>query len=600
MQQTVKYTFTQQIGSFLSDDNIQAVKKSNDPKHAWSVVSWKELTFRDRKFDGITHPTTLQNSWFNRPFNDKNPYTLIDKARYAIQIICGIADLGVIPVSYIYDFPLGFVTPRLYLKDRGHTTHILSDPKNLKLTAKQWAQTIVRLRERPSTNVENIIANIERKLSKNKNNSAVYSLDDMLSDTDRERLNSMEVVVKTSIESMNNHKDEMAYINNTQNKWTPHTYGMLELVTNVVMDESSKLSVDEVYSYVSNCDVFLGHGTGRLFEGRRKTVSELVSHEDEILWYWVGCRLDNPKDRKSRYASFENTEDIEFRKKIYGMIASNTKITTKKMIEYAKFIQDVGSIPKWTQLITTIEDTNNRIEELRGKSSAGAGNVSDLTPTSPRAAMRWIDMIYDIWSESASDIDANHVVTRVVNRAVDMLEIGINGQIEDNPIVTNLTARKTGRNCREENFYTPLQEEMTKEFKNEVVSGRAMKQAKMAKLQALLSNNGIEDRIITIVDRIGTKDYTYTEVNLVTGDGFQLGHKVSRKNGGRDTTDNTFLQFPQDNIHNSSDDIDEGYWSDYSKWVTKIEKAQKNLPKNEKEYFAITKKFCNILGDTLI
>ena len=109
--------------------------------------------------------------------------------------------------------------------------HILSDPKNLKLTARQWKNTIVKLQERPNTFVEDIINNIQRKLDKNKNkdSTATYSLDEMLNDDDRDRLKNLQTVIKVSIESMNNHKDEMAYINNTQNKWTPHTFGMLEL-----------------------------------------------------------------------------------------------------------------------------------------------------------------------------------------------------------------------------------------------------------------------------------------------------------------------------------------------------------------------------------
>lgn len=594
------YTFRQVIGKFLSDDNINSVRASKNPKHKTVLVPWHELSFRERKFDGITHPTTLQNSWFNRPFNDKNTYILVDKARYAIQIIAEIADMGVIPVSYIYDFPSGLASPRLYLKDRGNTTHILSDPKNLRLNTRQWNQTIARLKERPSEYVDNIIANIEKKLSKSKNSSDVYSLNDMLSDEDRDRLKNMEVVVRVSIESLDNHKNEMEYINNTQNKWTPHTFGMLELVTNVVFDETSKLDVDEVYNYVSNCDVFLGNGTGRLFEGRRKTVAEYPSHEDEILWYWVGCRTKYKTDLKGRYSSFEDTETIDLRKEIYGLIASDRKLTTKQMISYAKFIQDVGSNPKWTQLITTIDDTCKRIEELRGKSSAGAGNVLDLSPKSPRAAMRWTDMIYDISNGTASDIDETHVITRVVNRAIEMLELGLKDEIEDNPVVSALTARKTSRGCREEYFYSILQNEMTKEFKNEELSGRTVKQAKLAKLQALLTEGGIEGRTVTVVDRVGTNEYTYTELDLVRGDKFQLGHKISRKNGGRSTADNTFLQFPQDNIHNSSDDISNGYWKEYKKWVVKMEKAQKNLPKEEKVHFTFTKKFCDILGDTLI
>lgn len=592
------YTFKEVIGQFLSDENIASAKKSKNPTHRTVTVPWHELSFRPKNFSGITHKTTLQNSWFNRPFNDKNPYNLVDKARYAIQIISEIADLGVIPVSYIYDFPDGFSTPRLYLKDRGHSTHILSDLTNLKLTVKQWKQVVKRLEERPSEYVMNIIRNIEKNVAKN--TTKVFTLDDMLTDDDRERLHNLSVTVKVSIESLANHKDEMAYINNNQNKWTPHTFGMLELVTHIVTDETSKLNVDDVYEYVSKCDVFLGEGQGRLFEGRQDTVSKYVSHEDEILWFWIGCRLNHKKDLRSRYNDFELSENIDLRKKIYSLIVSDRNNTTKKMIEYAHFIQDVGSNTKWTQLITTIKSTADRVEELRGESPAGLSNITDLCPTKPRAALRWIDMVYDIWQEAASDVDYSHVVTRIVDRAIDMLELSKNDDIEDNPVVETLLARKASRIRREEHFYTILQTELLTEFKNESISGRHAKKAKVTKLQSLLTENGIESRELTVVDRNGKNSYTYTTINLVTGDGFQIGHKVSRKHGGRSTGENTFLQFPADNVYNSSDDIEEGYWTQYKKWVETVEKSQKKLPKVEKEYFANTKRFCEILGNSLI
>jgi len=592
------YTFIDQVGAFLSDDNIEEVKRTNGFKHMTVVVPFGELDFRERKSGALTKKTTIQNSWYNRPFNNKNQHTLADKARYAIQIICGIADMGVIPVSYIYDFPMLSITPRLYLKDRGHTTQMLFNLNFLELTAKQWRRVIELLKERPNILVNNIITTIENTLDRNKANPSdtKYPLSEMLSDEDRDRLKNLQVVVKVSIESMENHKNEMAYINNTQNKWTPHTFGMLALVERA-LDENSKLDVDTVYSYVTTCNVFLGEGF--LFAGRKDTIAKLVSHEDEILWYWIGCRLKYAKDLKSRYSSFEDSENIAFRKEIYSLIASDRYITTDKMKRYADTIQDVGSNVTWAQLMAPIQNTCTRIEEIRGKSPAGLGNVYDLMISSPRAAIRWLDMVYDI-STSVPDVNDSDVITRVVNTAIEMLELGPNDDIENNDVLVNLLSRKAGRGCREENFYTPLQTKLMKEFKNDQLSGRTVKKNKLNSLMSLLGNGGFTQSTFTVVDRVGENEYTYTTVNLNTGDGFQLGHKVSRKNGGRADAPNTFLQFPNDNIHNSSDNIEEGYWAVYKKWVVKIEKEQKNLPQDEKEHFALTKQFCDILGDNLI
>lgn len=585
-------SFKDAVSKFLSKENIVTVKDTGNPKSLTLVSKFKELVFRERKSEADTSDSTIQNSWFNRPFNSKNRTILIDKVRYALQIIAGIADLHTLPVSYIYDLGdrvFGVdISPRLYLKDRGNIMHILSNLNNLSLSRAEWMKVITQLEKRPSNIVDSMIDSIKKVINRGTHDDS-YTIDEIMTDEHRHLLAELDIAVKITIESLAVHKDEMRYINNNQNPWTPNTFGMLALTEKVVRDSGSNLDLDAIARHCGRKSVFLGDDI--LFGSRKGIIAKYPEHEAEPLYRWLGCReYTKNRDIKSRYISFEKEKDIDIREESYVMLAGRK---TKDFLRNADTIQEISNCTKWAVLKDTITTTSARLAEE--DEDRTRSNIDDLDPSKERAAMRWVDMIVDIHADSASDVSISHVTTRVVSEAIEWLTLMVNEDISDNKIVHTLWMKRADRNTREVNFYTPLQEKLTKEFENEKVSEKSLRKAKLTKLEAVLSEGGLTNRQFIVVDREGDTAYSYSEVSVRTGQGFHLGHKVSRMNGGRMNADNTFLQFENDNIYNTSNNITEGYWSTYLSWLISIEKSEKRLTDAQKEHFKTTKMFCEIM-----
>lgn len=588
-------SFKERLDTLLTDENIEYVRSTGNVLDVKSIVRFGDVDFREKDFIGtnITRETIF-NSIFNRDLNFHNDETLADKIRYALEIISGCAKIGMIPVSYIYDLPLwkqGGIA-HLHMKDRGHTAFILTH-LNHKATISVWRRVVDKLDEN-NCRGSDILINMKETIVSHIDNGIVkeFSISDVVSKQMIQKLNDTELMIETSLEGLENHKVEIININNSNNDWSTHKYGEIELQSLLAKDEEPALDIDELYNTVKHLDVFVSK---RLFlSGTDNTTKKHASHEHEMLMFHLGCVLlqqkKSPKDKEMRYKAFEKTENVDARREMYRLIYEKG-ITTAQLKATARMWDTVGDNPRWDVFVNRIKTIIETIEKLGYLGSTN--NLSDIIPKAPRAALRFIDMINDLKTELKWSSDIGSLTNVVINEALEMLNIPNSGDPMDNPIVKSLKENSTGRKSRETFFYSVLHNRIVEKYKTSK-GARESKDRKLLKLRAYLTEHGFNKRTFDVIDRKRESVYTLTTVNLMNGSGFELGHKVA---GAEFTDDNTFLQFPNDNRFNSAHDIDEGYWIEYGSWVSEM---QKQNPDVDVDAFEDTLTFCSIMADNLI
>lgn len=588
-------SFKERLDTLLTDDNIEYVRSTGNVLDAKCIVRFGDVDFREKDFIGtnITRETIF-NSIFNRDLNFHNDETLADKIRYALEIISGCAKIGMIPVSYIHDLPLwkqGGIA-HLHMKDRGHTSFILTHLTH-KASIGVWRRVVNKL-EANNCRGSDILIHMKEAIVSHIDNGLVkeFSISDVASKKMIQKLNDTELMIETSLEGLENHKVEIININNSNNDWSTHKFGEIELQALLARDAEPTLDIDELYNTVKHLDVFVSKRT--FLSGTDTTTKKHASHEHEMLMFHLGCVLlqqkKSPNVKETRYKAFEKTENADARREMYRLIYDKG-ITTAQLKSMARMWDKIADNPRWDIFVNRLTEIVEKIVELGYLGSTN--NLSDINPKAPRAALRFIDMINDLKTELKWSSDIGALTNVVINEVLDMLVIPNSGDPMDNPIIKSLKENSTGRKSRETFFYSVLHNRIVEKHKTSK-GARESKDRKLLKLRAHLAEHGFNKRTFDVIDRKRESVYTLTPVNLMTGSGFELGHKVA---GAEFTDDNTFLQFPNDNRFNSAHDIDNGYWIEYGSWVSEM---QRQNPDVDIDAFEDTLKFCEIMADNLI
>ena len=583
-------TFGTQIKNFLTSERITSVKNTGNPEHLGIDVKFGQLDIKDRGWNGKVELHTIQNSFLNRPLNIHNPRVLLDKIRYAIMIIAGVADIDTIPVSYIHTLEQYNVSPRLYMKDRGHIMHVLSNLAAIKLSADEWQHIVDLLGDcRGASRLEYVRDNINTTISTMTDTDA-FSVKDMIGAEMNERLLDLDIRLRVSIESLENHVQEMDKINNSNNGWTPHNYGMLELRS---LDSliTPMIDVDKIYNAVVKSNVL--QSKEQFLRAREEWCQKNAGHEDEIVYYYAGAwsMYDIDEDFKTRWAAYEKVHEIPLRKKLYTTLYDNSE-NTESLLDTVNFIERVGRCPDWRRLAA-------RITVIAGKQDKGTTNLKALTPAQQRSAMKYLDIIKVLAKKGKYGSNIPALVKLVVDKAISMIDVPSGTVPTDNPILLALKEDGTSASVRHDNFFLPLYEAVLSDIKapNKTSRGaRAAKTDKLAVLSGILAEADMEESF-PVLDRVREDHYQITHINVATGDGFELGHI---KAGTEFTEGNTFLQFKKDNKFRSAFDTQPTHWKDYMKWVTRIYKTTTHNTPEIDEAYQNTITFCTIMKDRLI
>jgi len=589
--------FSTKLAKFLTPENIEHVQNTGNVLSELFVVPFREIDFREKGFIGTNvSQDTIRNSDFNRDLNYHNNAVLADKIRYALEIMAGCASVVIFPVSYIWDLPLWKQggQPHLYLKDRGHTTYILSHP-NLPAKKIVWKMVLARLEEN-NCRGSDILMQVRDNIKDMLENSITetFTILDVTTKQMVDDLMNKKVAIEVSIESLDNHRIEIINLNNAGNPWSTHMYGQIVLQSLLAKDEDAVLDLDAVYSTVSKLPVFLAERT--FLSGIRSTIEKHAGHEDETLFFYLGCvKLQQhlyPKaeGKEMRYKFFEKTDKIELRQDMYRILYEQ-KVTTADLQALARNWARVAETSRWDIFRQRIETIIELLQENGYEGSIK--NFTDIVPVAPRAALRWFDMISTLKGQLNWGSDWTSLTNELINEALTLLAIPANGDPMDNPHIKNLKNVTTGRSAREKYFYRVLHDQMVTNHKS-TKSARESKDKKLLELRAHLAEHGFNKRTFDVIDRKRESVYTVTTVNLMNGKGFELGHKVA---GHEFTDDNTFLQFPNDNRFNSARNCHDGYWIEYGSWVQEMKEQN---PEVDEDAFEDTLTFCTIMADRLI
>lgn len=581
----IEMSYEQNVLDFLTRSRIDAAAATGDPDHRKITTQFRFLDIKDRDWDGEVLMYTIQNSHLNRRLNIVNPAVLIDKIRYAIEIIAGVADLGIIPVSYIYSLEKYLKQLCLYMKDRGHIIHVLANLSAIKLNKANWSKVIEELGDgRGSSRMLRVIDHIEKTVNKMSNDKLI-SVKDMIGAEMNQRLLDLEVTVRISIESLDNHVREMDKINNSNNKWTPHNYGMLELrsLDGLV---TPRINVDTIYDAVLRSSVL--QSQEQFLLAREKWCRENAGHEDEVVYYFLGAWNvwdADDTDFEARWGAYEKVNDIALRKRLYTTIYDNNE-DTDSILELIDFINSVGKCSDWRRLTAHITKVANLQEK-------GTTNLKALTPAQQRSAMKYLDLIKVLMKKTKWGSNTPALVKMVVDEAIKMLTIPKGGTPMDNKLLVILKEDGTTANLRHKYFFYPLYKKVLAEIKGNKPqrSGRASKTDKLAILSGVLAEGDMPTSF-TVMDRVREDHHQITTINLITGDGFELGHI---KAGTSDNEENIFLQFKKDNKFNSAFDITPEYWSDYLTWATRVYKELEVVSTEDEEAYQNTLQFCTLM-----
>jgi len=580
-------TFANYISEFLTRERIDLAASTGDPEHETIKTKFKFLDIKDRGWDGEVMPYTIQNSHLNRPLNLDDVTKLLDKIRYAIEIIGGVASISEIPVSYIYTLEKYFIQLCLYMKDRGHIMHVLANLAAIKLDKMGWTKVIDALGDgRGSSRMMRLISQMETTVAKMADDK-VISVKDMIGAEMNLRLLELSLSVKVSIESLENHVREMDKINNSSNKWTPHNYGMLELRS---LDDfvSPAIAIDEIYMQVLKSDIMQSKQT--FLGGRQDTLRQNAGHEDEPLYYFAGAWVvydgDGENDFEIRWNAYEKVNDVPLRKRLYGALYDNNE-TTKSLLETLDFMNRVGMCSDWRRLVKHLTKASN------AQSSGSTTNLDALTPIQIRSALKYLDLIKVLAKKAKWGSNIPALVKVFVDEAIDMLEIPESGDSLDNNIMFSLKEYSVAAKTRHKHFFIPLYRRVLKKVKGEKPqrSGRAAKTDKLAILSGVLAEVDMPTAF-SVMDRVREDHYQITYVDLISGEGFELGHI---KAGTSANENNIFLQFKKDNKFNSASDITLNYWRDYMKWATRVYKALGDASTEDMEAYRNTMKFCTTM-----
>jgi hypothetical protein len=576
--------FKKAVNEFLTPERI---KRCNDTGNAESDlynVRFGQLEIRDRNWKGVVERHFLQNSPLNRPLNLDNPIVIIDKIRYAIEIIAEQASIEQIPVSYILTYDMYGVPQRLYMKDRGHIIHVLNMLAAIYLNKKVWLSVVAVLGNcRGSSRLMGIRDNI-LSTTETMDDTTKISVKDMLGTEMYNNLLNLVVNIRVSAESLTNHVEEMEKINNGNNGWTPHNYGMLRLKSlDSIIDPS--INMDDIYIATVKSSVMQSEEA--FLKGRLGWLQKNAGHEDEILYYFAGAWAVWNKDDDdfiSRWNAYEKVNDKDLREELYAKLFDDN-VNTKEMKEYLEFIDRVGMVSDWRRL-------HAQITRVANQQSAGTTtNLTALTPQQPRSAMKYLDIIKVLVKKTKWGSNIPELVRLLVDEALLMLHVDKDADALDNSLITTLRDEATSAITRHKHYFTPLYKNVLKKIKDNKKNrgARSAKTDKLSTLSGVLADVGMEE-VFSVMDRTSETEYRITTVNLKTGSGLQLGHI----NPGAEFTDeNTFLQFEKDNNFNQNRKIQKDYWKQYKKWATTAWKG--STDEDDTEAYENTIQFCNIM-----
>lgn len=326
------------------------------------------------------------NSIFNRePFlTDEN--TLVKKTAYLIRYMYSIDDFNEFPLSLIAnpsdDPNAGFqMLDVLLAKDRGHFITVLYDlvHNNTPLDKSFWTKVKNRLSEltnrgksTPASlkNFQEVI--LEDKISKSTSNE--LTLKDIVPSEYFNKIYTHKETLKVRLETIDTHKSEISGINDEENKWTPHNYGLSDLTADFIKDRYYDFNITLVEKECFKSDTLLGKK--HFLSSRHK--ANFSGFETEPV-FLILANKDKTIEDKDIYSSLAGSD-----KDNRGTDYSNAILHQLKTQDAKEIVTKLNTISNLSYLDTTnslwltfndaLSQSEDSWKEMRKKRDQGIQN----------------------------------------------------------------------------------------------------------------------------------------------------------------------------------------------------------------------------------
>ena len=517
--------------------------------------------FRERGTDNLTSEE-IENSISNRAvmLSEKGPKIekLIRKISYGVRILSGESSFNWLPVGIVPDSP----SPQA--EDRGHEGTLLFCHWRTKWSKKTWKRVVKKLDERTdkTPNLNELIDNIKNLI--NKKSIDKFSLSQIVPKHRKSDIDNYIFPVEYKVyPNRKYHDNEILGINEQEDEWQVHQKCMKPVERQIrerLGARSERLY--DIYNLVKDSDLFLGNDL--VFANHKAIASKMEMPEEEIIWLFASS-ISSRKTYMEKYR---------------GFFVSNVDSRSKA---YATAIQEFPKVADWKTLVNHIEwtyrslipvklfqKTLDETVEYLNNNNISTGNVKDLTPKKPDAALMFVEVTKE-FVQKHGNLTEN--MFGKISNAVFKIATELVG---DKAAMEKLAVRGTGAKARWEQFFSPLVSKLDELKKDDINDS---KDETIKQCLEIMDKKNIAlplDKDFKIFDRReNAKDMFETKyINVRKAKRLDNGHRIAGEDSG-----GFFLQFHGDNI----------FWKD--------KKNFEDLRKYAVEYMSSVKKYLDSVNE---
>ena len=565
--------------------------------------------------DFVCDPFTILNSPFNREPFLTDEKTFVSKTCYLIRNLYGVAAFQELPVSLISNpsqkVDSGIrMSECLQAKDRGHfmTVSKYMITEGMKKEEYFWKKVVTKLKsetlsgnETPASLIDFQENGLMNKLSELKEqNNIFFSLEDLLPTEIYNRFFTVEETISIRLETVNTHKTEIQKINNGENTWKPHNFGLTNLVDNLILRQEWGYNQNKVDEICSESDLMLGN---RVLLSSRKDVNFSGYLTEPSMLFVSSLDMDWNSNLYKFLGGIGNHND-------YVTYLCDKTVTTKMMKTWIKRLDRLSEMTNdkgynlWQLLDDAIVNHHSTWIKTAPKDDS---NYMKLRPRSMDTGLLYLRGIHksikDLKMNRGREGSYDSITRSFIEYFIGVIE---NDTHTYEQWVSNSASSWKGRF---DDVFSKLFERFVKNYtetQGDVKSEKVLIDEKLRELR----DTGKLPAVFPMYDRERTGEWKITDINLETGKGLQLCHKLSEKNGGLRTYGNTFMGPALDNNVQGGNDCSDDYLfidmdnhdncGEFWKNFTNDVEFNNNPMSLEQEAYLNTMKFCNIVTQYIL
>jgi hypothetical protein len=537
----------------------------------------------------------IQNSPYNRDPFLTDEATLVSKLAYIIRYLYGVAGFNLLPASIISN-PINkpdasiMMSNCILSKDRGHFMTVWHEyvTLNKKVEKGFWKKVINRLTTESKKYASTLALKelietnmLERIDSLTKKGVKSFSLQDLIPSNYYNKIYTKEETIEISLETLETHRSEIIKINNDDNKWRPHNYGIIDLSQRLIYNPSWGYNPYLVDSMCSESELCNGNYT--MLKAVRG--NDYSGFQTEVLL--VKACSDIKYDSKSDFSTHLlykeyagcNASD---RGNLYDLIFTN-KITTDSLKSTLENMETIASNKIWETVQTTLETAKTEYEKRKYIHS---NSIDKLSPKSIDTGLLYIRMVEDVMTTlkaRGSVFSIKEYTELVGNYIIETIK-------DYDTFFHNVNTTTKSWKGRYDNFFNTWFTDIVKietDTLGSAGSESSIKKLHLISLRTKASEAGLPMEF-EMYDRRSQNAWEKVMINLNTGDGLHLCHIKASKNM---SIENTFMGPALDNGYQSNKNLTKDY---LNKTFFKEFEESIDLNRDNKDAWINTERFCKI------